>query len=125
MQRKTNKNPIRRFRDRYLSGKAAVLFVVNRKLRGFFGESNNFGKLTDLTLSRREKTIAMEVTDGSQVNIITIREYGFSERRGEPFLTWRAIDFEGPGRDKYQKIFARQQGLRLSKNFFALVEAVL
>ena len=125
MQRKNQKNLVRRFRDRYLSGKAAALFVVNRKLKGFFGEHNNFGKLTDLSLSRREKTIALEVSDGSEVTTITIRDYGFSERRGEPYLIWQSIDFEGPGREKYQKIFARQQGLQLSKKIFALVEAVL
>lgn len=119
------KNKIRKFRDRYFSGKAAVLFVVNRKLRGFFGDENNFGKLTDLTLSRGEKTIAIEVSDGLEVNTITIRDYGFTYRRGEPFLVWRTIDFEGNGQERYRKIFSQKQGLRLSKKLFSLVEAVL
>ncbi len=125
MQNKKNIGRIRKFRDRYLSGKAAVLFVVNQKLKGFFGEENNFGKLTDLTLSRREKTMSMEVSDGLEVTSITLRRYGFTKRRGEPYLVWQTIDFDGPGKERYRKIFARQEGLRLSKGLFSLVEAVL
>ena len=125
MKIKKNTNRLKRFRARYLSGKAAVLFLVNRKMKGFFGEANNFGRLTDIELRRREKAIVMEVTDEEAVNTIIIEHYGFEHRSGEPYLVWKKVSFDGPAEGKYRGIFKDINGIELSRGYFSLVEAVL
>jgi len=125
MQIRKKQSRLRKFQERYLSGKAAVLFIVNRKMASLLGADNNFGKLVDLTRSRSERTITMKTENHEGINSITLRGYNLVHRRGEPFLVWRSIDFAGPAADNYRSIFAAKDGLRLSKKFFNLVEAVL
>ena len=125
MKVKKNTNRLKQFQSRYFSSKAGILLVVNHKLKGFFGTDNQFGKLTDLELRRQEKTIILEVTDGEDVNNIAICNYGFENRKGDPYLTWKSIDFEGPAEDKYKRIFRDLDGVLLSKKYFSLVEAML
>lgn len=116
---------MQRFRNKYLSSKAAILFMINRKMKDITVEGGSFGKLTDLEVLRQDKTILIELTEGKEASLIEIRRYGFLHRKGEPFLVWQDLHFDGPAKERYQKIFKKLDGIQLSKRNFSLVEAIL
>lgn len=125
MQVKKNKNTFRKLRERYFSSKAGVLFVLNRKLGSSIGLGKDFGKLTDLELDRELKTITLEVTSREDINTIAIQGYGFTQRKGAPYLVWNEMAFDGPASDEYKRKFKTMDGIELSRRYVSLVEAIL
>lgn len=125
MKIKKNKNKFRKLRERYFSSKAGVLFVLNRKIKTMVGLGDNFGKLTDLELDRQQKNLTLEVTYEKEVNNISIHGYGFTQRKGEPYLVWEKMKFDGPESENYRKRFKSLDGIELSKRYISVVEAIL
>lgn len=116
---------IRRLREKHLSGKGAALFLLNRKIPGLAGGRREFGTITDLRLDRPAKTISFEITRGAMVNTIAVRGYHIATHRGESCLEWNSMEFSGPDRVRYGKIFQNVERIRISKNSLFLLEAVL
>lgn len=115
-----------RLKEKYLSSKAAALFFLNRRAKTLKEEGFDFGVLTDIELDRQNKELLLEVTDrGEGVTIIGINGYRFENRKGEPWLVWRKIACEGAQEERYRRLFLQMGGIRMSKRYFALVEAVL
>ncbi|PIE38511.1 MAG: hypothetical protein CSA53_04115 [Gammaproteobacteria bacterium] len=125
MEIKKTSSRFKRLRQRYFSTKAAVLFILNRKIKGAVGLGEDFGRITDIELDRGKKDITMEVTQEDAVNTIAVRGYGFEQRKGKPYLIWKTMDFAGPAGEEYRRRFAGMNGIELSKKYIAVVEAVL
>ncbi len=124
MKLKKRIEKLKRLRNRYLSSKTAALYFVNRKMKSLTGE-HSFGTLTDLRLDRVDKNIELEVMNDDQVNTIAINGYGFTNKRGTPYLTWQSASFSGPEADHYRGILNKLDGIELSKRYVSLIEAVL
>ena len=120
---KINFNKLKKLKNKYLSGKAAILFLLNRKVAAMVGD-RDFGELTDLRLERTEKNIVLEVSRGLAVNTIAIQGYGVVNRRGVPYLTWKSVEFDGPDHDRYKSVFRNRDGIELSKRYVSVVEAI-
>ena len=114
---------LKKLKNRYLSGKGAILFLLNRKVAAMVGA--DFGELTDLHLDRAAKNMVLEIRCGLDVNTIAINGYGVVNRQGKPFLTWNTTQIEGPDRERYMPIFQRKEGIELTKRYAAVVEAIL
>ncbi len=114
---------LKKLKNRYLSGKGAILFLLNRKVAAMVGA--DFGELTDLHLDRAEKNMVLEISRGLDVNTIAISGYGVVSRQGKPYLTWNDARVEGPERERYASIFQRKEGIELTKRYAAVVEAIL
>lgn len=115
---------LKKLKNRYLSGKAAILFLLNRKVAAMTG-SRDFGTLTDVQLDRSEKNMVLEITNGLHCNIITITGYGVVNKKGRPHLTWRQAHIEGPDRALYAPVFDHNDGIELTNRYAAVVEAIL
>ncbi|PHR27269.1 MAG: hypothetical protein COA36_09795 [Desulfotalea sp.] len=125
MKLKKSSTMFMRLRTKYLSSKAIALFVINKKLKTTLQHDSDFGKLTDIQLNRQQKNMTLELEHLSEINTIAINGYTFENRKGEPYLIWRTIDFTGPAKDHYKMIFKNIDGIELSKKYIAIVEAVL
>jgi hypothetical protein len=117
-------NKLKKLKNRYLSGKGAILFLLNRKVGAMVGDKD-FGQLTDLHLDRAEKNIVLEICRGLSVNTIAIEGYGVVNRQGTPYLTWKGARIDGPDKDRYAQVFQRRDGIELTKRYAAVVEAIL
>lgn len=115
---------LKKLKNRYLSGKGAILFLLNRKVGAMVGD-RDFGELTDLHLDRADKNMVLEISRGLSVNTITIGGYSVVIRRGTPYLTWRETRIEGPDRERFARVFERREGIELTKRYAAVVEAIL
>lgn len=115
---------LKKLKNRYLSGKGAILFLLNRKVGAMVGD-RDFGELTDLHLDRADKNMVLEISRGLSVNTITIGGYSVVIRRGTPYLTWRETRIEGPDRERFARVFGRREGIELTKRYAAVVEAIL
>ena len=117
-------NKLKKLKNRYLSGKGAILFLLNRKVGAMVGD-RDFGQLTDLHLDRAEKNIVLEICRGLSVNTIAIEGYVVVNRQGTPSLTWKGARIDGPDKDRYAQVFQRRDGIELTKRYAAVVEAIL
>lgn len=114
-----------RLRNKSLSGKGAALFLLNRRIPAMAGGKKAFGKITDLRLDRPTKTIAFEISRDGSINTITVRGYHIAAHRGESCLSWKDMEFSGPDKGRYAKIFHDIERIKISKNSLFLLEAVL
>ncbi|WP_028318064.1 hypothetical protein [Desulfobulbus elongatus] len=121
---KINIHKLKKLKNRWLTGKGAILFLLNRKVAAMTGDGD-FGELTDLRLDRAEKNLVLEVSRGLHVNTIAIRGYGVVTRRGTPYLTWKSAQCDGPDSERYAQVFRQRDGIELSKRSVAVVEAIL
>jgi len=115
---------LKKLKNRYLSGKGAILFLLNRKVGAMVGDAD-FGELTDLRLDRAEKNIVLEIARGPNVNTIAIEGYVVVSRHGTPYLTWKGAHIDGPDKERYAQVFQRREGIELTKRYAAVVEAIL
>lgn len=117
-------NKLKKLKTRYLSGKGAILFLLNRKVGAMVGDKD-FGKLTDLHLDRAEKNLTLEISRGLNTNTINIEGYGVVSRQGKPFLIWKGVRVDGPDKERYAPVFYRREGIELTKRYATVVEALL
>lgn len=125
MKIKKNTNRLQKFRNKYFSGKAGAMFLISRKMNRLLVPHESIGKLTDINLFRKEKNIVIELSNGHEVNNISISSYSFEHRKGDPYLVWKSVECEGPEEDRYKRLFNNLDGIELSKRYFSLVEAIL
>lgn len=117
-------NKLKKLKNRYLSGKGAILFLLNRKVGAMVGDKD-FGELTDLHLDRAEKNLTLEISRGLSINTINIEGYGVISRQGKPYLIWKKAQVDGPDRERYAPVFNRCEGIELTKRYATVVEALL
>ncbi len=115
---------LKKLKNRYLSGKGAILFLLNRKVGAMIGDVD-FGELTNLRLDRAEKNIVLEIARGPNVNTIAIEGYGVVNRKGLAYLVWKDARIDGPDKERYAPVFERRKGIELTKRYAAVVEAIL
>lgn len=114
-----------RLKDKSLSGKGAALFLLNRKIPELAGGKNAFGRITDLHLDRQAKNVSFEIARASEVNTITVKGYYVDALMGKSCVTWNSMEFDGPAREKYRKIFQGINRIEISKRYIFMLEAVL
>lgn len=114
-----------RLKEKSLSGKGAALFLLNRKIPELAGGKNAFGKITDLRLEREAKSVSFEISRDSEVNTITVKGYHIDPRLGQSCLSWDVMEFDGPARERYRKIFQNIDRIEISKRYIFMLEAVL
>ncbi len=108
-----------------LSGKSAALFLLNRKIPTLAGGKKNFGAITDLNLDRKNKTISFEITRDQVVNTITVRGYRLVALKGQSYLNWTEMVFDGPDQEVYQRAFHGFERLEVPRASIFMLEAVL
>ena len=74
---------IKKLRFRKFGAKDAALFFINKKLPGLGGDQK-FGKLTDLSLDRRTKTISLEVSRDKKLTPLTLKITKLSSLKANP-----------------------------------------
>ena len=116
---------LRRLRFKRINGKSAALFLLNRKLPSLAGGRKDIGKITDLHLDKKQKSISFELSKSDVVHTLTIRNYRFIARKGLSQLTWDSMVFDGPEAERYKKAFSDVTHIEVPKNYISFMEAAL
>jgi len=107
------------------NSKNAALFLLNRKIPQLGGGRDNFGKITDLRLDRKARTISFEVSRENQAHTITVKKYRFVEYKGRSCLSWLTLDCRGPQREHYNRILHDIKRIEVPRRYLSLLEVVL
>jgi hypothetical protein len=115
----------RKLKFKRINGKSAVLYLLNRKLSALKNGRKDFGELIDLQLDRKKRCISFDLSQDDRVSSISIQNYRFIANKGESFLSWSSIDFDGPARKKYGKIFQKVDRIEIPKQYVRMLEKVM
>ena len=116
---------LRKLKVRRINGKSAVLFLLNRKLSAIADGRKEFGELIDLRLDRKTRSISFDLIRDDKMSSIAIQEYRIIASKGQSWLTWSAIDFEGPARERFRNIFQEIDRIEVSKRYISMLEVVM
>lgn len=105
--------------------KTVVLFFLNRKISTLTGGRKDFGKLTDLGVDRKAKSISFDVIRNGEMHSLAIRNYYFFVSRGQSYLGWSSMDFDGPAREEYRIVFQEIDRIKVSNRYISMLEAVM
>ncbi len=104
--------------------KEAALVFINKKLNTL-GKERKFGRLTDLGLDRKAKTISLELSRDKKINTLTIKNYRIVLFKGKSCLDWDAVDCRGPDRNEYRRILNDAGRIELPRKYKTLLEVIL
>ncbi|WP_448871228.1 hypothetical protein [Desulfobulbus propionicus] len=116
---------LNRLRLKYINGKSAALFLLNRKIPDLGGGRAHFGTITDLRLDRQNKAISFEISREQEINTVTVRGYGIAANKGRSALHWQSMEFAGPSSNAYRQAFRGLDRIEVPRAYMYMLEAVL
>lgn len=116
---------LKKLRLKHINGKTTALFLLNRNIPRMTAGKQNFGKITDLHLDRKQKNSTFEITRNGEVNTVTVQGYKIVANKGKSFLSWQKLDCTGPAKTEYHRAFKGLKQLEIPKKYITIVEAAL